>query len=411
MPKANDRRALLAAAKSRTKDVVRFLRDLVAIPSPSLGEEKVARRVLGEMKRLRYDECWIDKLGNVIGRIGKGGTRLLLDAHIDTVGVGDPKAWTLDPFKGKFDGVAVYGRGSCDNKGAVAAQVVGAPILREVGLQEDFTLFVIGTVMEEDCDGYGLQFAMEKSLPRLDGVCLGEPTNMGVYRGHRGRTEIRVRAPGRSCHASAPERGVNPVYRMAPLVLAIERLSGRLKDDPFLGKGTVAVTKIDCETPSLNAVPDECTIYLDRRLTAGETLKSAVAEIRGLQEAKGMRVEVLDYVTRSYTGQAVQTEKYFPTWVLPEDHPLVRAGVEAARLALGRRPRVGRWVFSTNGVSSMGRLGVPTIGFGPGNEVVAHSARERCEVEQLVNAMAFYAAFPGACCRVARTGEGTRSKP
>ncbi|MFQ5914575.1 MAG: YgeY family selenium metabolism-linked hydrolase [Nitrospinota bacterium] len=402
MLKATDRRTLLAAATGRKNDVVRFLRDIVAIPSPSLGEEKVAKRILQEMKRLKYDDCWIDKLGNVIGRIGRGKTRLLLDAHMDAVGVGDPKAWTIDPFKGKFDGKAVFGRGSCDNKGAVAAQVIGAPLVKDLGLLDDFTLFVIGTVMEEDCDGYGLQFAIEKSLPELDGVCLGEPTNMGVYRGHRGRMEILVRAPGKSCHASAPHRGTNPVYKMAPVVKAIEKLNSKLKDDAFLGKGTVAVTKIECETPSLNAVPDECSIFLDRRLTVGETLKSSVAKIKRLKEAKGMKVQVLEYVTRSYTGQAVRTEKYFPTWVLPESHPLVRAGVQAGRLILGRRPRVGRWVFSTNGVSSMGRLGVPTVGFGPGNEVVAHSAREYCEVDQLVSAMAFYAAFPGAYLRVVR---------
>jgi putative selenium metabolism hydrolase len=354
------------------------------------------------MKRLKYDECWIDKIGNVIGRIGKGKTKLLLDAHIDTVGVGDPKAWSIDPFKGKVDSKAVYGRGSCDNKGAVASQVVGAPIIKELGLLDDYTLFVIGTVMEEDLDGYGLQFAIEKSLPKLDGVCLGEPTNMGVYRGHRGRMEIQVRASGKSCHASAPERGINPTYKMAPLIAAIEKLNKRLKPDRFLGKGTVAVTKIECATPSLNAVPDECTIYLDRRLTVGETLRSSIAEIKALKEAKGMKVEVLDYFTKSYTGQKVETDKYFPTWVLPEKHPLVQGGVDSARIVLGRKPRVGRWVFSTNGVSSMGRLGVPTIGFGPGNEVVAHSAKEYIEIDHLINAMAFYAAFPGSYLKAAR---------
>jgi len=400
MTNQTGRKALLAAANSRKKDVVRFLRDIVALPSPSLGEEKVAKRILREMKRLKYDECWIDRIGNVIGRIGKGRTNLLLDSHIDTVGVGDPKAWTIDPFKGKADSKAVYGRGSCDNKGAVASMVVGAPIVKELSLLDDYTLFVIGTVMEEDLDGYGLQFAIEKSLPKLDGVCLGEPTNMGVYRGHRGRMEISVRAGGKSCHASAPERGVNPIYKMGPLVSAIEKLNNRLKPDPFLGKGTVAVTKIDCSTPSLNAVADECVIYLDRRLTAGETAKSSIAEIKALKEAKGMKVGILDYETRSYTGQKVETDKYFPTWVLPESHVLVQAGADAARQVLGRKPRIGRWVFSTNGVSSMGRLGVPTIGFGPGNEIVAHSAKEYIEISHLVNAMAFYAAFPGSYLKV-----------
>lgn len=391
---------LMRAASARQKELVAFLRDIVAIPSPSQGEEQAARRIEQEMKRLRYDEVFRDRIGNVIGRMGKGRAKVLLDAHMDTVGVGDPKAWAIDPFKGKFDGKAVYGRGACDNKGALAAEVYGGRLMRDLRLDGDFTLFVIATVMEEDCDGYGLQFAIEHSLPKLSGVCLGEPTGLGVYRGHRGRVEIRVRARGRSCHASAPERGVNAVYRAFPLVGAIERLNGRLKEDPFLGKGTVALTKVECETPSLNAVPDSCTLYLDRRLTRGETLKSSLAEVRGLPEAKGMQVKVLDYVTHSYTGEAVKTEKYFPTWVLEEGHPLLRAGVEAGRFALGRPPRVGRWVFSTNGVASMGRLGVPTIGFGPGDERVSHSAKEHCPVEHLLRGMGFYAVFPGILARI-----------
>jgi putative selenium metabolism hydrolase len=259
-------------------------------------------------------------------------------------------------------------------------------------------LYVVGTVQEEDCDGLALEYICTEVLPRPDVVVLGEATNLQVYRGHRGRAEFAIHTRGRAAHASAPERGVNAIYRMAPILEEIEALNERLAVDPFLGKGTVVVSKVEAQTPSLNAVPDGCTIYLDRRLTIGETVESARAELESLPAVqKGeARLDLLRYAGEAYTGMTLTTDKYFPTWVLPVDDPAVRAGVEAARHALGVTPQVGRWVFSTNGVASAGKLGIPTIGFGPANEIHAHSPDDQCPLEHLAPAVAWYAAFPGA---------------
>lgn len=382
-------------------DVTAFLRDLIAIPSPSCREGGVAERVMSEMNQLGYDEVRTDDMGNVIGRIGDGPVKIVWDAHMDTVGVGAREAWPHDPFVGKVEDGIVYGRGASDNKGAIAAQVYGGRLAAERRLDAtDVTVYVVGTVMEEDCDGLALGYVLSEVLDDVSAVVLGECTNLAVYRGHRGRMEMNITTKGVSAHASAPERGENAITAMAPLILEIDELNGRLAHDPFLGPGSIAVTKVECETASLNAIPDSCTIYLDRRLTEGETRESAVEEVRSLPSAVDAAVEVLTYAEPSYAGLVRETEKYFPTWVLDEQHPLVRAGVAAGETALGAHPATGKWTFSTNGVSSAGRLGIPTIGFGPSEERWAHSVQDQCPIDHLVKAAAFYAALPEALEKV-----------
>jgi putative selenium metabolism hydrolase len=384
-------------AEQYRDDVTGFLRSIVAIPSLSCEEGDVAQRIAGEMEDLGYDEVFADPMGNVVGRIGDGKTKIVLDAHMDTVGVGDPSAWPHDPFEGKLEDGIVFGRGASDNKGAIASQVYGGKLMAERGLDEaDVTIYVVGTVMEEDCDGLALEYFLTETVTGVDAVVLGECTNLAVYRGHRGRMEISVQTRGQSAHASAPERGDNAVAAMAPIVLDVTELNDRLAQDDFLGKGTVAVTKIECETASLNAIPDSCTIFLDRRLTAGETRESAVKEVASLGSAQGATVEVLDYARPAYTGLALETEKYYPTWVLDPGHPLVTGGVAAGEAALGNTPNVDKWTFSTNGIASAGRLGIPTIGFGPSEERWAHSVLDQCPVDHLVASIAYYAALPAA---------------
>ncbi|HEX9636656.1 MAG TPA: YgeY family selenium metabolism-linked hydrolase [Acidobacteriota bacterium] len=386
---------ILQAARARSSAVGHFLRDIIAIPSPSGGESAVAQRILEEMQALGYDEARLDAYGNVLGRIGRGSPAVLFDSHIDTVGVGDRAAWPWDPFQGKEEDGWIYGRGASDNKGGLAAMVHAGGLIRDLGLHADCTVYVCGSVCEEDSDGIGYKGLFELEKIRPDYVVLGECTDLAIYRGHRGRMEIRATIRGRSCHASAPERGDNPITKMAQFLPRIPELNGRLKDDAFLGKGTIAATKIECQTPSLNAVPDSCTVYFDRRLTRGETKQTAVAELEQIFGAAA-EVEILEYDQPSHTGARLAMEKYYPTWVLDEDHVLVQAGVDAFRGLFGKPPKVDKWTFSTNGVYTMGVAGVPTIGLGPAREEYAHSVQDRVEVEDLVQAMAFYAAVPGA---------------
>jgi putative selenium metabolism hydrolase len=276
----------------------------------------------------------------------------------------------------------------------MACMVYAAKIIKDLGMVGDYTLWVVGSVQEEDCDGLPWLYILKEDGIRADCVVITEPSSLRIYRGHRGRMEIAVHLRGRSCHASAPERGDNPIYKMCRLVEEVEKLNTRLRDDAFLGKGTIAVTEIRSLSPSLCAVPGACSIHLDRRLTTGETKESAVAEVKALAGAEGAEVEILNYATPSYTGLRYPMEKYYPTWVLDEAHPLAQAAIATYETLWRKAPIVDKWTFSTNGVGSMGLMGVPTIGFGPGEEDVAHSVGERVPIRDLVEAAQFYAAFP-----------------
>jgi putative selenium metabolism hydrolase len=340
-----------------------------------------------------FDDVRVDGLGSLVGRLGRGGRTLAVDAHVDTVDPGDAGQWEGDPFSGRTAGGFLWGRGSVDQKGGAASMVTAGRILRELVYDGAFTLAFTFTVMEEDCEGLCWNYLIERENLHPTFAVLTEPTNLGVYRGHRGRLEIELFFAGVSSHGSAPERGVNAVYAAADAVREIRDLNGRLREDEFLGRGSVAVTRIESNSPSLCSVPDRCTIHLDRRLTRGESLESALGEVRGMTGGGG-GVEVPFYDGESHKGARYGMKKYFPAWQIPGDHVLVRSGVETFSRLFGKAPEVGKWGFSTNGVSICGTHGIPAIGFGPGNEVFAHAPNERVPVEDLVKASAFYALLP-----------------
>ncbi|HCO70552.1 MAG TPA: YgeY family selenium metabolism-linked hydrolase [Mesotoga infera] len=389
-------RDLLTKAETYREELTKFLGDLVSIKSFSAGEREVVQRIRKEMEKVGFDEVRIDGLGNILGRIGSGKRVIAMDAHIDTVEVGNEKLWKVDPFGGVVSDGVIYGRGASDQKAGMAAMVYGARIMKEEGLLGDFTLYVTGTVMEEDCDGLCWRYIINEDGIRPDYVVITEPTNLNIYRGHRGRMELQVRTSGLSCHASAPERGINAIYKMSRIIAEIERLNERLTRDSFLGKGTIAVTQIFFKSPSQNAVADECTIQLDRRLTAGETKETVIRELQEVIQMAGEEAEIVElfYERPSYTGIVYPVEKYFPTWVMEEDSEIVLKTVNTYREVFGEEPFVDKWTFSTNGIATAGVFSIPTIGFGPANEIFAHSPDDQCPVDHLVRAAAMYALLP-----------------
>jgi putative selenium metabolism hydrolase len=391
MTTGNDR---MAAAKGYEERIVRFLRDLIAIPAESGHEGERCERVRLEYEALGFDEVFFDGLGSVVGRVGSGDFKILYDGHIDCVGVGDLEAWEFDPFEGKFEDGKVWGRGAVDELPAIAGMAYGAKILTERGVPDGVSLYLTASVMEEDCDGYCMRHLIENEGIRPDAVVLGEPTDLGVYRGQRGRMEATITTRGVSAHGAHAERGVNALYKMAPIIADVEKLNLGLAADDFLGKGSIIVSSIECTTPSLNAVPDSARIYIDRRLTVGETVDSSMAELRALPHLGDAEVALLQYDSVSWRGVRARQEKYYPTWVLEEEHPLVRGVAAAAESVLGEQPRISRWHFSTNGVATMGLYGIPTVGFAPGREELAHTTMERVAVEDLLKATAVYARIP-----------------
>ena len=429
------------AAQGYGADMNRFLREMISYPSESCEEKAVVACIRREMEKLGYDKVEVDGLGNVIGWMGDGEKIIALDSHIDTVGIGNLDNWERDPYQGYEDDAVIYGRGGSDQEGGMASAVYGAKIMKDLGLiPAGYKIMVVGSVQEEDCDGMCWQYIVNKFFPQsgirkeqVEFVISTEPTDGGIYRGHRGRMEIRVDVKGVSCHGSAPERGDNAIYKMADILKEVEALNengcgpedqikGLVKmlepefnpehyeDARFLGRGTITTSQIFYTSPSRCAVADSCSVSLDRRMTAGETWDSCIREIEALPSVKkhGAKVSMYMYDRPAWTGLVYETECYFPTWINKETAPHVQAVVDAhkalygdkrvgdpASMHLRNRPLTDKWTFSTNGVSIQGRYGIPCVGFGPGAESQAHAPNEITWKQDLVTCAAVYAAIPG----------------
>ncbi len=384
---------ILTLAENYSEFTANNLSKLIKHKSLSCHEKETAEELKQMMLDAGFDEVFIDGLGNVIGRIGSGKKIIAIDGHIDTVDAGNEKNWNFDPFGGAIKNGYVHGRGSADQTGGPASFVTAGKILKEIGIQNDVTIYFVGSVMEEDCDGLPWKYIIEEDKIKPDCVIITEPTNLNIYRGHRGRMEIEVSFQGLSAHGSAPERGKNAIYAASKAALEIEKLNDRLADDSFLGKGTVTISEIVSSSPSLCAVADYCKIHLDRRLTNGENKESAIKQIEEIVQGMNAEVKLLNYKAKAYTGLEYGMEKYFPTWQIEENNPVIKTGVETFSKIFGEKPVIDKWTFSSNGVVINGIYGIPIIGFGPGNEVFAHAPNEKVPIEHLVKASAFYAYY------------------
>lgn len=425
--------AIKQAAENAKSEMSRFLREMISHPSESCEEEAVVRCIKAEMEKVGFDKVEIDGLGNVIGWMGEGEKIIAIDSHVDTVGIGNRANWKEDPYKGYETDEIIYGRGGSDQEGGMAAAVYGAKIMKDMHLiPEGYRLMVVGSVMEEDCDGLCWQYIVNKEHIRPEFVISTEPTDGGIYRGHRGRMEIRVDVKGVSCHGSAPERGDNAIYKMADIIADVRALNNNGCDDStqirglvkmldpkynpdhyedarFLGRGTCTVSQIFYTSPSRCAVADSCAISIDRRMTAGETWDTCLDEIRSLPSVKkygdDVKVSMYMYSRPSWKGTVYETEAYFPTWINKESAAHVKALIDAHKALFGdrrrspesqkeirNRPLTDKWTFSTNGVSIQGRYGIPCVGFGPGAESQAHAPNEITWKQDLVDCAALYAA-------------------
>jgi len=374
--------------------IISFLRDLVVIPSYDGNIREVAARVERELRALGYQDIRYAPYGDIVARIGDGTRVLLYDSHLDTVGVGDEREWKHGAFSGAIENGLMYGRGTVDEKGSTPPMIYGLKIAHDLGLLDarSVTAYYFGSI-EEWCEGLSAQVFAEEERVRPDFVVIGEPTNLRVVRGHKGRVEFRVTARGRSAHGASHWLGDNALYKMAEVLRAIPELDARLPNDPFLGRGSIVATHIDVRAGSLNVVPDRCSIVLDRRLTRGETAQQALEQVRALLPSQDFEIEILRYAQPSYNGYVREHEQIFPVWTFEESHPFVRAAVETSR-ALGMDVTTGKWNFSTNGAYWAGAAGIPSVGFGPGEEDVVHRVDEHVRVDDVVRAAEWYALLP-----------------
>jgi len=370
-------------------ELLAFAQQLVRIQSYSGQEEAVARAIAAKMEALGYDEVRIDACGSVLGCVGSGPVSLMFESHTDTVAVNDPEQWAYPPFSGEIADGFLWGRGSVDMKGALAASVYAPILAKSRGALKGRTVYVSCSVFEEDCDGVATNSLLEEFNLRPDFAVICEPSANTIAIGHKGKAQVVIQTHGVSAHGFAPEKGVNAVYEMAEIIQRVEQTNLNL---PVLdGKqGTLVLSRISSKAVSLNAVPDECEIYLDRRLVVGEDETTLRAEIEKIIGDKNATWQIDTILRTAWTGKPITYRPLHAAWKIPGDHHLTQTCISAFKQVFGRAPQdFTFWDFGTNAVALVGR-GIPCIGFGPGDSKLAHMRDEKCPVDQIVEACAFY---------------------
>lgn len=371
------------------KELVEFTQNLVRIKSLSGQEEGVIKFIEKKMIALGYDEVTIDSMGNVVGKIGNGEKVIMLDSHVDTVEVKDEEKWNIPPFNGDIVDGRLHGRGSVDMKSGAAASIYAGSIAKKLGYISGKAIYVSCSVLEEDCDGENLKHLFKELDLRPNYVVICEPSNNKITLGHKGKAQISIKTHGVSAHGSAPEKGINAIYEMAEIIQRVNTTNLELMEkDGF--RGTLVMSRISSVSASLNAVPSECEVYLDRRLMPGETEDDIKQEMEQLIKGKNAIWEVGTLHRKSWTGMEIKYEPLHLAWRIDLSHDLTKACIAAYQENFGNEPtEYDFWDFSTNAVTPVS-MGIPTIGFGPGEYKLAHMRDENCKVNQIIDACSFY---------------------
>ena len=375
-----------------SEGLIAFYRETVRTRSYSDEEGDVARMLVAKMQELGFDEAYIDPAGNAVGRVGNGPCIIHFDSHMDTVQANDPEAWTAPPFSADIVDGYIYGRGSVDMKGGLTASLYAAALAKKAGLLEGKTVYITGSVCEEYCDGVCLEHFYKDRGVKPDYCIICEPSDDLITLGHTGKVQARIITHGVSAHGSAPDKGINAVYEMAEIISRVEALNAKLSARREAGEnvGSIALTHISCVTASLNAVPSECEIYLDRRLRLGESVAQVKEELNSLIEGKRASWEPGTLRHTSWTGTELIYEPAHDPWKIADDAPLTLACNAAYEDTFGNAPeKYDFWDFGTNAVVPLS-MGIPTIGFGPGEYKLAHMTNERCDPQKVADACEFY---------------------
>lgn len=394
-----------AQAEAWRDRIVGFTRALVATPSLTGDEGALASKLLNELRDLGYDEVFTDEIGNVVGRMrGKGtGPTVLFTVHLDHEEPGERETWRYDPFGGEIVDGVLHGRGASDHKAAIAAMAYGGAIAKALGHETGGDYVFAGVVQAHARGNVGIRYLVDKTFPergiQYDLVVLGDPTDLNVHLGHRGRLELELTTVGRVADASAPWLGANAIHRMIPALEAVQELSTSLPSHQFLQRSTLAATAITSSPGGTSTVPDRCTITLDRRFLPSESPDAVVWQVQSIVSRladadptfKG-EVRVRQATTSSYTGLTQEVARLMHPFVTESDHALVREAVEALE-GLGQAPRFGRWSFATDGGYTAALKKITTIGYAPGDEKFAQTSFDQVKVDNIVAAAAGYAAI------------------
>lgn len=386
-------------------DVIRFAQQLVQTPSISGQEEGLAQLTVKTMNELGYDEVFVDDMGNVVGIVkGEGsGPNVMYNSHMDHVSPGEESNWEYPPYGGVVDGGYIHGRAASDVKCGMASQIYAGHLIKKSGIKLQGDFIYTGVVQEEPAEMFGMRWLMDRTFKErgitFDVMISSEATSMDLYLGHRGRAELEVTTYGRTSHGSAPWLGVNAVYKMMPVIEAVQKIAETLPEDDFLGRATIALTIIGCSPGALSIIPDKCMVSLDRRLVRGEEREDFIGPIQEIIDDLAANdpdfkaeVALRTVEETSYRGVSGMCEKYMHAWAIEKDHPMVEKCVLALN-AIGQKPGFGRWDFGTDASYVTGVLGIPSIGYSPMEEHYAHTPKDRCSIENIIKATAGNAAI------------------
>ncbi|KEH91804.1 YgeY family selenium metabolism-linked hydrolase [Clostridium botulinum] len=384
---------LNANVEKYREDIVSFLKDIINIPSVTLKEEKVAFRIKKEMDRVGCDCSFIDDFGNVIGKVGNGKNIIVIEAHIDTVNAGDRELWVQNPFVANIKDGVVYGRGTLEQKGAIASMVYAVKAIKDLNIKGEYTLYIIGSIMKEEYDGEALRYIINKDNIYPDYVILTEPTNLNIHIGSMGRAEIDIIIKGLSADSGYPKIGINSIYKASPIVNELKRLNDLYMKN-LSGKALISVNEIICTTPSKSCVPDKCIIKVDSRMWNRYALGDILNDVKALKSVKNYEVKISTTNKKTYTGYGYNAKHVLLPWINEKNSYILKTTIETYKSLYNKSPKIDKWILTTNGSITAGVFNIPTIGFGPGKEILAYGPREQVLVDDLLKASVMYALLP-----------------
>lgn len=359
--------------------VTTLLSDLVRIPSVNPMGRNVSGPEYGEAALADHCAAFLRKHGvdvqitevapgrpNVMAYVDAGAPRtIMLQAHLDTVHAG---AMTVPPFAAEIREGCLYGRGACDTKGSLAAELQAiVEALRTPGRLRYNVLFL--ATADEEYQFTGARAAVRAGLTADFGIA-GEPTSLHIIRTHKGVVRWRVRTSGVAAHAALPARGENAIYRMGHVITRLEAYARGLASGPshpHLGNASLNVGVIE-GGQAVNMVPDRCTIEIDRRTLPQEEPDGVIAAVAAcLQGLDGWTMDPPHLVAEGMD--------------VPEDAGVVRDLADAVTATTGSVTVEGAYYATDAG--AFNAAGIPTVVFGPGDIALAHTAAEHIPLAEL----------------------------
>jgi putative selenium metabolism hydrolase len=362
--------------------LVEFARGLASTPSESGTEGAAVELTVAAMQAAGL-RAYVDAAGNAVGLIGRGepgAPRLLIDGHIDSIPLHSKDRWTVDPFGGEISDGKLYGLGICDQKASIAAAVVGVGSVASRLADSPGLVAVVASVCEEHMEGAALATAIEAVGPSM--VITTEPSDTRLMIGQRGRAKIYAEVVGRAVHAGHSGEGVNAAEALAALVEVI-RTTPRPTHDRLGRRDVTCIDITSWPYPSVSTVPGRALARFDARFLPGETVDSLCSLLResaatawvSFLEQPSLEVGAVMADFTTYTGVDYSVPEYAAAWWTSASSPLV-VGATSALASVGLDPAPLSYGFCTNGSYTAGELGIPTIGFGVGEEHMAHQVNE-----------------------------------